>query len=33
MNRQTLALKETVLRREHLETLMSMNNLAGVLES
>jgi hypothetical protein len=33
INRQTLALKETVLGREHPETLTSINNLAGVLES
>jgi tetratricopeptide (TPR) repeat protein len=31
MNRQTLALREKVLRREHPDTLTSMNNLAGVL--
>ncbi|KAK8036751.1 hypothetical protein PG994_015248 [Apiospora phragmitis] len=32
MDRQTLALKETVLGREHPDTLGSMNNLAIVLE-
>jgi hypothetical protein len=32
MNRQTLALYETVLGREYLETLTSMSNLALVLE-
>tara|TARA_R110002003_G_scaffold2519_7_gene24414 strand:+ start:4162 stop:4356 length:195 start_codon:yes stop_codon:yes gene_type:complete len=31
MNRQTLALKETVLGHEHPSTLATMNNLAGVL--
>jgi hypothetical protein len=32
MNRQTLALKETVLGREHPETLTSINNLAHLLK-
>jgi tetratricopeptide (TPR) repeat protein len=31
MNRQTLALSETVLGHEHPDTLTSMNNLAHVL--
>jgi hypothetical protein len=33
MHRQTLALSEKVLGKEHLSTLASMNNLAGVLDS
>jgi tetratricopeptide (TPR) repeat protein len=33
MHRQTLALKEKVLSKEHLDTLTSMNNLASVLDS
>ena len=33
MNRQTLARKEKVLGREHLDTLTSMSNLASVLSS
>ena len=33
MHRQTLALRETVLGREHPDTLDSMNNLALVLDS
>jgi Flp pilus assembly protein TadD len=33
MNRQTLALRETVLRRKHLDTLTSTSNLALVLGS
>ncbi|KAH8598596.1 Tetratricopeptide repeat-domain-containing protein, partial [Bisporella sp. PMI_857] len=32
MNRQTLARREKVLGPEHPDTLISMNNLAGVLE-
>lgn len=31
MHRQALALRETVLGKEHPSTLTSMNNLAGVL--
>jgi hypothetical protein len=31
MHRQVLGLMETVLDKEHLDTLTSMNNLAGVL--
>ena len=31
MNRQTLQLRETVLGKEHPDTLMSMNNLASSL--
>ena len=31
MHRQTLTLRETVLGKEHPNTLTSMNNLAGVL--
>jgi hypothetical protein len=33
MNRQTLALREKVLRRKHLDTLTSTSNLALVLGS
>ncbi|KAK8097365.1 kinesin light chain [Apiospora sp. TS-2023a] len=33
MHRQTLALRETVLGREHPDTLSSMNNLANVLKN
>ncbi len=33
MNRQTLARREKVLGAEHPDTLASMNNLAGVLDS
>jgi hypothetical protein len=32
MNRQTLALQEKVLGPEHLDTLISISNLAGVLD-
>lgn len=33
MHRQTLALREKVLGKKHPDTLMSMNNLASVLDS
>ena len=33
MYRQTRELKEKVLGKEHPETLINMNNLAGVLDS
>jgi hypothetical protein len=33
MNQRTLELRERVLGKEHLDTLMSMNNLVRVLDS